>query len=72
MEQQKKSFEQSLSTLEKIVIKLEAGDIDLEESLKVFEEGVELFNFCQQELDKANVKINILSKNLKMVTGIDD
>ncbi len=72
MEKQKKSFEQSLSTLEKIVIKLEAGDIDLEESLKVFEEGVELFNFCQQELDKANVKINILSKNLKMVTGIDD
>ena len=64
MTKKDQNFEKSLVQLEEIVEKLENGDVDLDESLKIFEEGVDLFKFCQKKLDQANVKINILSKNL--------
>lgn len=64
MAKEKKNFEQSLAQLEEIVTSLEQGDIALDESLKIFEEGVKLFKYCQKELDQANSKINILSQNL--------
>jgi exodeoxyribonuclease VII small subunit len=56
------SFEQSLKKLETIVDKLEKGDLPLEESLKLFEEGVELSAACKQELDAAEGKVQILIK----------
>lgn len=68
MAKEKKNFEQSLSQLEEIVTTLEQGDIALDESLKIFEEGVKLFKYCQKELDQANSKINILSQNLTAVS----
>jgi exodeoxyribonuclease VII small subunit len=68
MAKEKKNFEQSLAQLEEIVTTLEQGDIALDESLKIFEEGVKLFKFCQKELDQANSKINILSQNLTTVS----
>lgn len=54
------TFEESLGKLESIVEKLEKGDLALEESLKLFEEGVGLSAACKQELDEAEGKIQIL------------
>jgi exodeoxyribonuclease VII small subunit len=56
------SFEESLNKLEEIVNKLETGDLTLEESLKLFEEGVGLSAACKQELDAAEGKVEMLVK----------
>jgi exodeoxyribonuclease VII small subunit len=55
-------FENSLKRLEAIVDKLEKGDLSLEESLKLFEEGVALSAACKKELDAAEGKIQKLVK----------
>ena len=57
------SFEDSLSSLEKIVSQLEEGDLPLEKSLELFEEGVRLSRKCQQKLESAERKIEILVKD---------
>ncbi len=56
------SFEESLKKLESIVNQLEKGDLALEDSLKLFEEGVNLSAVCKQELDDAEGKVQILVK----------
>jgi exodeoxyribonuclease VII small subunit len=56
------SFEESLKKLETIVDQLEKGDLPLEESLKLFEEGVGLSAVCKQELDAAEGKVQSLIK----------
>lgn len=56
------SFEESLKKLESIVDKLEKGDLSLEESLKLFEEGVGLSAVCKKELEEAEGKVEILIK----------
>lgn len=56
------SFEESLKKLETIVARLEEGDLPLDESLKLFEEGVTLSTACKQELDSAEGKIQMLVK----------
>ena len=56
-------FEDSLKKLETIVAQLEEGDLALEESLKLFEEGVSLSAACKQELDAAEGKVQILVKH---------
>ncbi len=56
------SFEESLKQLESIVDQLEKGDLPLEQSLKLFEEGVALSAACKQELDAAEGKVQILMK----------
>jgi exodeoxyribonuclease VII small subunit len=58
----KVDFEKSLSKLEGIVEKLESGDQSLEESLKLFEEGIQLTRGCQQALQQAEEKITILTQ----------
>ncbi len=58
----KEKFEDALNKLEKIVSELEEGDLPLEESLKLFEEGIRLSRFCNQKLDEAEKKVEILSK----------
>ena len=58
----KEKFEDALEKLEKIVSKLEDGDIPLEESLKLFEEGIRLTRFCNQKLDEAEKRVEILLK----------
>jgi exodeoxyribonuclease VII small subunit len=55
-------FEESLKKLENIVDQLEKGDLTLEESLKLFEQGVKLSSSCKQELDTAEGKVQILVK----------
>ena len=59
----KERFEDALNKLEKIVAKLEEGDVPLEESLKLFEEGIRLSRLCNQKLDEAEKKVEILLKN---------
>ncbi len=58
----KEKFEEALQKLEKIVSKLEEGDIPLEESLKLFEEGIRLSRFCNQKLDEVEKRVEILLK----------
>lgn len=55
-----KSFESSLEELEDIVRQLEAGDLPLERSLELFEQGVRLSRVCQKRLDEAERKVEIL------------
>lgn len=59
------TFESALGELEKIVGKLEDGDLSLEESLKLFEDGVKLSRECQQRLTQAERRIEILLKDEK-------
>lgn len=56
------TFEESLKQLEKVVDQLERGDLPLEESLRLFEDGVKLSSVCKQELDAAEGKVQILMK----------
>ena len=58
----KKSFEEALAKLEQITNALEEGDLSLEESLKHFDEGVQLAEQCNNKLNDAQKKIEILLK----------
>ena len=61
-----KTFEQAIKRLEEIVAELEEGNLPLEESLKIYEEGVELTKFCSTKLNETEDKIKTLVK-----TGAD-
>ena len=54
-------FEEALAELERLVEALEQGELPLEESLKTFERGVELTRSCQQALNAAKQRVEILS-----------
>lgn len=56
------NFEKSLERLEEIVEQLEGGEVKLEEAIKIFEEGVELFKHCAARLNEAEKKIRTLVK----------
>ena len=56
-------FEDALQRLERIVDQLEAGNLPLEESLKVFEEGVGLARHCARYLDEAEKRIELLTRD---------
>jgi exodeoxyribonuclease VII small subunit len=53
-------FEKKLTRLEEIVAKMEGGEQTLEDSLKLFEEGVKLSRVCQKELEEAEQKVELL------------
>lgn len=55
-----KNFETSLGELEEIVKKLEKGDATLDESLKLFENGIKLAKNCQNMLDTAEKKVSVV------------
>jgi exodeoxyribonuclease VII small subunit len=55
------SFEEALRTLEETVVRLESGDLSLEESLELFERGQLLAAYCNDLLDKAELRVEILS-----------
>lgn len=57
-----KSFESAMKRLEEIVHELEEGELSLEESLKIFEEGVNLSKFLTQKLTAAETKVQKLIK----------
>jgi exodeoxyribonuclease VII small subunit len=58
----KRNFEESLARLEQITEELESGELSLEDSLKKFDEGVKLADFCQQKLQEAQQKVDLLLK----------
>ncbi len=62
-EPQVKTFEMSLEALEEIVHKLEQGDLALEESLGLFEQGIRLSRECQERLSQAERRIEILLRD---------
>ncbi len=63
----KDSFETALSRLEQIVGALEKGDLSLEDSLKLYEEGIARARFCQERLEEAESKIEVLSQDARRV-----
>lgn len=58
----KQNFEEALARLEKITRELEEGELSLEQSLKKFDEGVRLADFCGKTLDEAEKRVEILLK----------
>ena len=60
----KNSFEHSISRLEKIVTSLEQGDVSLDESLKIYEEGISLAKECMESLNKAELRVKQLTKDI--------
>ncbi len=56
------TFEESLKQLETIVGRLERGDLPLEESIQLFEEGMKLSNDCKTHLENAEGKVQILMR----------
>jgi exodeoxyribonuclease VII small subunit len=54
------TFEKAMEQLEKIVETMESGALSLEQSLKQFEEGMKLSQYCAQKLDETEKKISII------------
>ena len=65
MEKQNKSFESNMQRLEQIVRAMERGDVALDESLKLFQEGTELVRACGKLLDEAQLQVK------KVMTAAD-
>lgn len=70
----KLSFEDAMKQLEEIVRKLEDGSDSLEKSLSLFEEGVKLTRYCNEKLDQAEKKLEVLMKKGDRVVreGLDE
>lgn len=63
VEEKEIKFEEALARLEAVVDRLESGELALEESLRLFEEGVHLTKVCSHRLEEAERRITILLKN---------
>lgn len=64
-------FEESINELEDIVKKLEDSDISLQESIKLYEKGIKLSKKCNDLLEKAELKINIIKNENFTQSDID-
>lgn len=62
-DEQTRSFEASLEALEQIVRQLESGDLPLDKSLELFEQGIRLSRECQERLNQAERRIEILLRD---------
>ncbi len=62
MEKKELSFEEAIARLEELVTALENGKAPLDESLKLFEEGVKLVAGCKKQLDEAEQKVRLLTE----------
>jgi exodeoxyribonuclease VII small subunit len=67
-----KSFEESFIRLEKILEKLESEDVTLEETIKLYEEGLTLTKFCYEKLNNAELRIKEINKTNKGNLEIKD
>ncbi|MCI5167055.1 MAG: exodeoxyribonuclease VII small subunit [Candidatus Electrothrix sp. GM3_4] len=64
----KRTFENALTKLDRITAELEQGDLGLDNSLKKFDEGVQLVKFCNEKLEEARSQVDLLlKKNDKLV-----
>ncbi len=59
------TFEKAMKRLEEIVEDLENSDLDIDRSLKIFEEGVKLSRLCTKKLEEAEKKVELLVKGEK-------
>jgi exodeoxyribonuclease VII small subunit len=62
-EETSRTFETSLEALEQIVRQLESGDLPLEKSLELFEQGIKLSRECQDRLSQAERRIEVLMRD---------
>ena len=58
-------FEKAMERLEQIVDELEKGDLDIDKSLQIFEEGIKMSRTCSKKLSDAEAKIEKLTRNQK-------
>jgi len=58
-------FEKAMTRLENIIEELERGDLDIDKSLEIFEEGIKMSRLCSKKLNEAEAKIQKLSKGKK-------
>ena len=63
--EENKTFEQAIEELESIINRLEEGDVPLDETIKLYEKGAELKDFCEKKLKSAEVKIQKINQNAK-------
>lgn len=71
MSEQKLSFEASMERIEQIVRAMEQGDVPLEESLKLFQEGTKLIADCSKQLEEAELEIKKVIKNADGTPGME-
>lgn len=73
---EKLSFEESYERLEEIIRKLEEGQLSLEESLALYEEGVQLARHCERTLDAAELRVTQLlaaaSEDIDLPSPLDE
>ena len=72
MENKTVSFEQAMTRLEEIVRTLESGSATLDDSLKLYEEGIALVRACGTKLDEAEKKIKLVNVSADGVSGESD
>ena len=60
--QDKPSFESAVAEIEHIVVRIESGELSLEESLQAYRRGAELLRHCQGQLDEADRQLRILDQ----------
>ncbi len=66
------TFEKALAELEKIVARMEGGDLGLEQALAAHKRGLELARFCQQRLEAAQQQVKVLEGDvLKPLSALD-
>lgn len=65
------SFEKAMERLEQIVERLESGDINLEESLKAYQEGIMLSQYCNKILEEAEGKVVMIMKEENYYKEVD-
>ena len=66
-DKKRKSFEVSMERLENLVLEMESGKNNLEKSMELFEEGMELISDCQEQLKKVELRIEEYSKKTKII-----
>lgn len=66
------SFEDKLARLEEITTSLENSEIGLEDSIQLFEEGVKLSKECLSVLEKAELKVTTLKKDLSEISNLEE
>ena len=66
-----KNFESALNRLEQISDLLENEETPLEESIKLFEEGIELKEYCEEKLESAKIKIDKIVKKNKSLASTE-
>ena len=66
------NFEEKLARLEEITTSLESSEIGLEDSIQLFEEGVKLSKECLTVLEKAELKVTTLKKDLNKINNLEE